>query len=1197
MIKADRPSAFIRWLCAGIFLLSPAAFQAQKPELVVETGHSSWVSSVMFSPDGKTLVSGGQDDRVVLWDVATGKELRAFSHNQIVESVCFSPDGKTVASGSADNTIKLWNFSDGTLRRSLSANVRVLSVTFSPDGATLASSGADHLIQLWDVDNGTLRTRLSGHSGWVGAVGFSRDGHTLASGSDDGTIRLWDLKHLENPAKVIPLPSKAHVKTVAFSPDGLTLASGSDDGAVNLWDVASRTVKLSLSGQPPMAFAPDGKSIAATVSEKTIKVWDSSNGALLATLPGNSDALLSLAFSPDGQTISSGGKDKTIRLWDVGRQVERLALIPHARRVHSIALSSDGQTLVSGGSDATIKVWDLSSSGGLRSFKGHSNYVLSVALSADGKTVASGSDDNTIRLWDAQTGAVRQSLPGRPPVAFSPDGKVLAYLRLDGMIRLIDAASLNELNLLDATPGPVRDLVFSSDGANLASAGDTVPIKLWDLSTGKVRYSLSGNSPISFSRDSKILASATAGSDIKLWDVPSGTELFTLKDNASRVTALAFAADGKLLAGGSEDATIKLWDVTARSVRQTLTGHQRTISSLVFGPEDRTLVSASWDSSIKLWQTAGGHETATLSALDDKDWAVVDSEGRFDASAGGMEIMHWVVRNEPIDLSQLKARYYEPHLLTKLTGFNKEPRRDISNFQDVKLFPAVEYDELAPNRKKLSLTLINRDGGIGKVQIFVNGREVVADARGANPDPNLRKEKREIDLDQFKRFMVPGEENVIEVVTHNAEGYLASRGAKLVFSPPAEAKVEPSLFALVVGVSTYRKGGNLHDLTFAAKDAGAMAVALETAGNRLFPARTTITQLSTAGDKPERQPSKQNIIAALKEFAGKAKSTDILLLYFAGHGVSFGGQDGDFYFLTSDASTADLKDIELRDSTAFSSQELAKLILSIPANKQVMILDTCASGRLIEELTKSRSVDSSTIRAWDRMKDRTGLWILAGSAADAVSYESSRYGEGVLTYSLLKGMKVDFDKAMRKAEGDSAPEYVDVSALFNYSADVVPLLAQGIGGIQKPLIASKRDARSFDIGRINATDRAIIPYTIEKPVFLRADFQLEGRPRDTLDLGGKVDAQLREKSARGLDAPLVFWDLPQHPGAYRIAGRYVVNGTHVSVKVFVSTFLQSGVNVEEKDVGQPFTIEGDIADVNALVTRILEQTDKLVAVK
>lgn len=153
------------------------------------------------------------------------------------------------------------------------------------------------------------------------------------------------------------------------------------------------------------------------------------------------------------------------------------------------------------------------------------------------------------------------------------------------------------------------------------------------------------------------------------------------------------------------------------------------------------------------------------------------------------------------------------------------------------------------------------------------------------------------------------------------------------------------------------------------------------------------------------------------------------MVYLAGHGVTYGGQDGDYYYLTAEASSGNLKDEAIRQQRAVSSQELTEQIKKIPALKQVLILDTCHSGRFSENMAKDRAISSSQIRAYKRMKDRTGLHILAGAAADAVAYESSSYGQGILTYSLLMGMR---GAALKDGE------YIDISRLFQYFADRVP---------------------------------------------------------------------------------------------------------------------------------------------------------------
>ena len=174
----------------------------------------------------------GVDDTIRLWDVGTGRVIRTLTgHTDWVRSVSFSPDGQTLASGSVDDTIRLWDVGTGRVIRTLTGHTSwVRSVSFSPDGQTLASGSSDDTIRLWDVGTGRVIRTLTGHTSWVRSVSFSPDGQTLASGSLDGTIRLWDV----GTGRVIRTLT-GHtdwVLSVSFSPDGQTLASGS-------WDVPS----------------------------------------------------------------------------------------------------------------------------------------------------------------------------------------------------------------------------------------------------------------------------------------------------------------------------------------------------------------------------------------------------------------------------------------------------------------------------------------------------------------------------------------------------------------------------------------------------------------------------------------------------------------------------------------------------------------------------------------------------------------------------------------------------------------------------------------------------------------------------------------------------------------------------------------------------------------------------------------------
>ena len=241
------------------------------------SGHTNWVRSLAFSPNGRTIASGSGDGTIRLWNVATGLHNRTLKgHSAQVTSVAFSPNGRTLTSTSEDNAVHLWNVVTRTHNRTLKGHTTfVRSVAFSPDGQTLASGSSDKTIRLWNVATGTHTRTLAGHTDWVSSVAFSPDGQTLASGSSDKTIRLWNVATGTHTRTLAGHTD--WVNSVAFSPDGNTLASGS-------WD-------------------------------RTIRLWNVATGMHNRTLKGHTNFVRSVAFSPDGQMLASGSGDKTIRLW------------------------------------------------------------------------------------------------------------------------------------------------------------------------------------------------------------------------------------------------------------------------------------------------------------------------------------------------------------------------------------------------------------------------------------------------------------------------------------------------------------------------------------------------------------------------------------------------------------------------------------------------------------------------------------------------------------------------------------------------------------------------------------------------------------------------------------------------------------------------------------------------------------------
>ena len=294
-------------------------------ELRAITGHKGAVTSVAYSPDGKFVLSGGEDETLKLWDVANGKEVRTFTgHRGPVTSVAFSPDGNAAVSGSGDSTLRLWDVASGrVLHATENLGWKVTSVAFSPDGKLVASGSDDNQVKLWALPGVALGRSLTGHGWRVTSVAFSPDGNFSLSGSEDDSLKLWDVSKGQEVRSF--RNGLADVTCVAFSPDGRFGLSGSRDKAVKLWNLTTGHEVEQFNGhsQPvrSVAFTHDGRFAVSASEDGTIKLWDVATGKEFRTFAGHTAAVTGVAVSPDGHHLASSGADGTVRIWQLPHPV------------------------------------------------------------------------------------------------------------------------------------------------------------------------------------------------------------------------------------------------------------------------------------------------------------------------------------------------------------------------------------------------------------------------------------------------------------------------------------------------------------------------------------------------------------------------------------------------------------------------------------------------------------------------------------------------------------------------------------------------------------------------------------------------------------------------------------------------------------------------------------------------------------
>lgn len=277
--------------------------------------------AAVFSGDGKLLATCGWDQRIHLWEAATGRPLRQFEgHAGPVFSVAFSPDGRTLASGSDDQTIRLWNAATGKERLRIKGHGGgVTRVAFTPDGRFLASGSYDHSVRLWRVEDGKEVRQFEGRQKGFTTICFSSDGRYLASGIGDRATCLWETASGREIRRFVG--HSGAVVGVSFSPDGYFLATASEDRNVLVWEIWSGRPCLRLRGHRngvwAVAFSPDSRLLASAGRDRTIRLWDMNNGNALGQVEGHRQGIPMLTFSPDGRTLASASHDATAALWNM----------------------------------------------------------------------------------------------------------------------------------------------------------------------------------------------------------------------------------------------------------------------------------------------------------------------------------------------------------------------------------------------------------------------------------------------------------------------------------------------------------------------------------------------------------------------------------------------------------------------------------------------------------------------------------------------------------------------------------------------------------------------------------------------------------------------------------------------------------------------------------------------------------------
>ena len=973
-------------------------------ETIVLKGHKNSITSAVFSPDDKYILTSSVDKSVKLWDAGTGKLLYTLiTYQSNPKTAVFSPRSKYIITLSREygDSARIWSAESGKLVCTVKGDYQEFELNerlFNQEETKviLKSDSYSNECVIVNLPEGRTIHTLSSHTEYVTSASFGPGDAYLVTTSQDKTATIWD-----------PLTGSA-----------ITTLKGKSGG-----------------DNEKAYFSPDNKYFVITSDNKQ-SIWKTGNGNLVTAFVNGGDIVKYSSFSPDNKFLVTVTKSNKVRTWNLENGD---LMVPNlARPIDFFSASyrgkyhftADSKKFCIGTTDRGAFILDPVNGDLLTNM--YDRETTRTDFSTDGNYVSTISKDS-MNIWDGNAGTrINQVYIGKivDSVVFIGKGQLIVF-DYEGTIKFFRVNETKPYKTISKT----FFSCFDTERTRLVTTHNNGTINIWDLENPTTPWSWAdevsavSNTHIGFkcllSGSRLLYVSGYGNRGLKVLDIVAKKIIADFPTYRANILDARFSTDHKHVLASFSDGTIKTWQTSDGGLAREFKGHTGMVNQVNYIGNEKRLISISSDNMAKVWEVNTEKELFSFFGVNDQDYLTLLPSGYYMSSRNAAKALYYVTPDlKVVTFEQLDLKYNRPDLVMKMAdhpdtilieayrkAYQKRIRRmgvDTLSFKEGFSIPQTEFINRSEikynqNAERLVLHIKGFDSSykLDRFNIWINEIPVYGQ-RGIN----IRK-RNSNDFDTTITIKLSQGENRIEASISNVNGTESYRMPLIVNYTPAIKQKETIRF---IGIGIDQFADKEYNLQYSSKDIRDLAKKLKEKYKENIIIDTLFNENVTISN-----------VKALKQKLQQTTVNDKVIIAYSGHGLL--SKEYDYYLSTYSIN------FDKPEQNGLPYDELENLLDSIPARKKLMLIDACHSGEVDkEDLVRIKGSSDSLIKgvtpvaysgeghlglknSFELMQSlfvnvgkSTGATIISAAAGTQFALERNDLKNGVFTYSILEAM-------------------------------------------------------------------------------------------------------------------------------------------------------------------------------------------------